>query len=47
MLYSILPDKSWFNFLDHESMAGLRERVSFIHVDVPGQEDGAEDLPAE
>ena len=28
-------------------MEELRKRASFIHVDVPGQEDGSKDLPAE
>ena len=28
-------------------MEELRKRAAFIHIDVPGQEDGAKDLPAE
>lgn len=39
--------ESWFHFLEHESMKELRNRASFIHVDIPGQEDGAKDLPAD
>ena len=42
-----IADESWFHFLEHESMKELRNRASFIHVDIPGQEDGAKDLPAE
>lgn len=36
---------SWKNFLEHESMKHITSRAAFIHVDVPGQEDGAPDLP--
>lgn len=28
-------------------MQNITSRAAFIHVDVPGQEDGAPDLPAE
>ena len=28
-------------------MVEMRKRASFIHIDIPGQEDGAKDLPAE
>ncbi|XP_053407343.1 uncharacterized protein ZK1073.1-like isoform X2 [Mercenaria mercenaria] len=38
---------SWRNFLEHESMKHITNRAAFIHVDVPGQEDGAPDLPPE
>lgn len=31
-------------FVDHECMTGLRSRATFIHVDVPGQEENAEDV---
>lgn len=36
---------SWRNFLEHDSMKHITSRAAFIHVDVPGQEDGAPDLP--
>jgi len=39
--------KSWFSFMDHESMKEITNRASFIHVDVPGQEDDAKPLPAD
>lgn len=28
-------------------MEEIRKRAAFIHVDIPGQEDGAADLPSE
>ncbi|XP_048249345.1 uncharacterized protein ZK1073.1-like isoform X3 [Haliotis rufescens] len=37
----------WTNFLTHPSMEEITKRAAFIHVDVPGQEDEAPDLPAE
>ena len=42
-----VEDKSWEAFLRHESMAAIMSRAAFIHVDIPGQEDGAPDLPTE
>lgn len=36
---------SWRSFLQHDSMKHICSRAAFIHVDVPGQEDGAPDLP--
>lgn len=36
---------SWKSFLEHESMTSIATRASFIHVDIPGQEDSAPDLP--
>lgn len=38
---------SWQQFLNHDSMQAIRSRAAFVHVDVPGQEDGAPDLPAD
>ncbi|XP_041368765.1 uncharacterized protein ZK1073.1-like isoform X2 [Gigantopelta aegis] len=37
----------WTNFLSHYSMEEITKRAAFIHVDVPGQEDEAPDLPAD
>lgn len=37
--------RSWRTFLEHESMTSITSRASFIHVDIPGQEDGAPKLP--
>ncbi|XP_052227679.1 uncharacterized protein ZK1073.1-like isoform X2 [Dreissena polymorpha] len=38
---------SWKAFLEHESMTNLASRAAFIHVDIPGQEDGAPSLPSD
>lgn len=38
---------SWLNFVYHPSMMNVRDRSVFIHVDLLGQEDDAEDLTAE
>ncbi|KAL5022108.1 hypothetical protein ScPMuIL_001263 [Solemya velum] len=35
----------WANFLNHPSMEEITKRAAFILIDVPGQEDGAADLP--
>jgi hypothetical protein len=35
---------AWLNFVYHPSMANVRERAVFIHVDLLGQEDEAEDI---
>lgn len=35
---------SWVNFVYHPSMANVRERATFVHVDIFGQEDDAEDF---
>ena len=35
---------AWLNFVYHPSMANIRERAVFIHVDLLGQEDEAADL---
>lgn len=35
---------SFHDFVEHPSMAEIKERSVFIHVDVPGQEDNASDL---
>ncbi|XP_055896207.1 uncharacterized protein ZK1073.1-like isoform X1 [Biomphalaria glabrata] len=37
----------WTNFLAHPSMEEINRRGAFIHVDIPGQEDEAPDLPAD
>ncbi|KAJ8317729.1 hypothetical protein KUTeg_005633 [Tegillarca granosa] len=37
----------WLNFLNHSSMAEIVRRAAFLHVDLPGQHDGAEPLPPE
>ncbi|GFS20012.1 hypothetical protein ElyMa_005046200, partial [Elysia marginata] len=37
----------WLNFLSNPSMEEINRRGAFIHVDVPGQEDEAPDLPAD
>lgn len=39
--------KQMREFIDSEPMATLRARCTFIHIDVPGQEDGAPDLPTD
>ncbi|XP_045127058.1 uncharacterized protein ZK1073.1-like isoform X1 [Portunus trituberculatus] len=36
---------SWVEFVSHPVMLETKERSVFIHVDIPGQEDGAKDLP--
>lgn len=37
----------WTNFLASPSMEEINRRGAFIHVDIPGQEDEAPDLPAD
>ncbi|XP_056005888.1 uncharacterized protein ZK1073.1-like isoform X3 [Ostrea edulis] len=37
----------WSNYLQHPSMAEINKRAAFVHVDFPGQEDNAVDLPPE
>ena len=32
-------------FCDHEAFEEIKRRAIFVHVDVPGHEDGAEDMP--
>ena len=34
----------WENLIDHETFESIKKRAVFIHVDIPGQEDNAEDL---
>ncbi|GBM20526.1 Uncharacterized protein ZK1073.1 [Araneus ventricosus] len=36
---------SFYTFVNHPSMSEIKQRSVFIHVDVPGQEDHAPDLP--
>lgn len=38
---------TWKQFIDQPCMEEIRKRAAFIHVDIPGQEDGAADLPAD
>ena len=40
-------DADFCKFVEHPSMADVKERSVFIHVDLPGQEDHAVDLPDE
>ena len=35
----------WDHLVDHETFESIKKRAIFIHVDIPGQEDNAEDLP--
>lgn len=37
----------WNNFLNHWSMQEITKRAAIIHIDIPGQEDDAPDLPAD
>lgn len=36
---------SWVEFVNHPVMRETKDRSIFIHIDIPGQEDNAEDLP--
>lgn len=45
--YKFCLDTMWTNFLNHYAMEEIMRRAAFIHVDIPGQEDEASDLPAE
>ncbi|XP_042884847.1 uncharacterized protein ZK1073.1-like isoform X2 [Penaeus japonicus] len=36
---------SWVEFVEHPVMKETKDRSIFIHVDIPGQEDNAPDLP--
>jgi len=38
---------SFVNFALHDSMEGVRKRALFLHVAIPGQEPGADELPAD
>ncbi|XP_067951126.1 uncharacterized protein ZK1073.1-like [Watersipora subatra] len=38
---------SWNNFVKHPSMAEITKRVVYLHVNVPGHEEGASALPAD
>ncbi|XP_076368564.1 uncharacterized protein ZK1073.1-like [Tachypleus tridentatus] len=38
---------SFHTFVEHACMTEIKQRSIFIHVDVPGQEDNAPDLPAD
>ncbi|CAM1326105.1 Uncharacterised protein g9158 [Pycnogonum litorale] len=37
--------EDFFPFIEHGSMAKIKERSVFLHVDMPGQENNAESLP--
>lgn len=37
--------RSMVKYFEHESFEEIKKRAIFIHIDVPGQEDGAEDFP--
>ena len=41
------PDTSFHDFVEHPVMKEIKERSIFIHVDLPGQEDDAANLPEE
>lgn len=43
----ILSDTMWARFVNHPDMAEITKRVAWVHVDIPGQEDNAEDLKPE
>ena len=32
-------------YFEHDSFEDIKKRAILIHIDVPGQEDGAEDFP--
>ena len=36
---------SWSHFVEHPSMVEVTKRVVWLHVNLPGQEDGADALP--
>lgn len=36
--------KSWLQFVNHPAMHSIKERAIFVHVDILGQENGAENL---
>ena len=40
-------DTSFHDFVEHPVMKEIKERSIFIHVDLPGQEDDAANLPEE
>ena len=42
-----LTDTSFHDFVEHPVMKDIKERSIFIHVDLPGQEDDAANLPEE
>ena len=41
-----VSDTSFHDFVNHPCMCEIKDRSVFIHVDVPGHEDNAADLPA-
>ena len=38
---------TWLEFAGDESMEDIRKRAMFLHVSLPGQHPGAEDLPSD
>jgi len=39
--------KEWEHLIGHESFEDIKKRAIFVHVDIAGQEDDAEDLPSD
>ena len=39
--------KEWETLIGHETFEEIKKRAIFVHVDIPGQEDDAEDLPSD
>ena len=40
-----ISDSSFHDFVNHPCMSEIKERSIFIHIDVPGHEDNAPNLP--
>ena len=38
---------TWLEFAGDESMEDIRKRAMFMHVSLPGQHPGADDLPSD
>ena len=36
---------AWEALIDHDTFEEIKKRAIFVHIDVPGQEDNAEELP--
>lgn len=36
---------SWTHFVQHSSTAEITKRVAWLHINLPGQEENAENLP--
>ena len=39
--------REWESLIEHDTFEEIKKRAIFVHVDLPGQEDDAEDLPAD